>query len=182
METLSQADAMSALDPLFDDIDAICRSAHATYRAYPPSILVEHDARAAANCIYAHMFTEAERRLTARSGVEPVKVRGLNVWVIEQAVAIRFKKMDEDGRSRTYPTKQAKDYDRQLELPGLPSPPVNLVVGYFPDPTGTEIVRVQVARPMGRNLIDWCAAIVPVQDRVVGQPRWVDVTRQPRAL
>ncbi len=182
MTGYSQADAMGALDPYFDDLDAICRTAHARYRTYPPEALIEHDRRAAANCIYSHMLAEAERRLTGREGVVALNLRGLYVWVVGQVVTIRFKKMDEDGRSRTYPTKQAKDYDRQRELPGLPSPPINLVVGYLPDPTETEIVRIQVARPFGREAMDWCAALVPTSDRIVGQSRWVDVTRQARGL
>jgi hypothetical protein len=36
---------MDALgDDLLDDIDAIAREAHGTYRAYDPAILIEHDA------------------------------------------------------------------------------------------------------------------------------------------
>lgn len=96
---------MAALDPHFDDLDAICRLAHAKYRGYPPEVLLEHDRRAQASCIYAHMLAEAERRLTGRNGVHALNIRGLFVWVIGEGVTIRFKKMDEDGRSRTYPTK-----------------------------------------------------------------------------
>jgi hypothetical protein len=87
--------------------------------------------------------------------------------------------MDEDGRTKNYPTKQARDFDRQLPLPGIPYPPLNLVVGYLPNALGTVVERVQVARPAGKA-IDWCAAIVPTDDRIVGQPRWIDVTRQAR--
>jgi len=172
-------DAMSSLDPHFDDIDAICRNSLATYRQYPPEFLLDHDPRAAANCVYAHMVARADERLTGRPGVRFVNIRGLKVWVIGEVATIRFKKMDEDGRSRNYPTKQTRDYDRQLQLPGLPHPPLNLVVGYLPDPTGTEVQRVQVARPSGRQ-IDWCAAIVPFEERVHGGARWIDVTRQGR--
>jgi hypothetical protein len=182
MNPYTQADAMSALDPFLDDLDTICRDAHARYRGYPPELLIEHDRRAEASCIYAHMRSDAERRFGDRKGVVQINLRGLYVWVIEQAVTIRFKKMDEDGRSRNYPTKQAVDYDRQRELPGLPAPPVNLVVGYLLNPTETEIERIQVARPLGRQSMDWCAALVPTSDRIVGQPRWVDVTRQARAI
>lgn len=183
MPGYTQAEAMTALDPYFDDLDAICRGGHALYRRYPAEVLIEHDRRAEASCIYAHMRAEAERRLGGdRPGVVQLNVRGLFLWVIAQAVTIRFKKMDEDGRARSYPTKQAKDYDRQRELPGLPAPPVNLVVGYFLDPTETQIERIQVARPFGREMMDWCAALVPTSDRIIGQPRWVDVTRQARGL
>lgn len=172
-------DAMSALDPFFDDIDGVCREGLATYRRYPPEFLVDHDARAQASCIYAHMVARAAERFAERPGVVFKDIRQLKVWIIGEVATIRFKKMDEDGRSRNYPTAQTLDYDRQMQLPGLPSPPLNLVVGYLPDPTGTEVQRVQVARPSGRR-IDWCAAIVPVEDRAVGGARWIEVTRQGR--
>jgi len=179
MPEWSMGEAMGALDPIFDDLDAICRQGLAKYQLYPPEFRIDHDGRAAANCIYTHMVALADERLTDRAGIVFKNIRGLKVWIVGEQATIRFKKMDEDGRSRNYPTKQTRDYDRQMQLPGLPHPPLNLVVGYLPDPTGTEVVRVQVARPMGRN-IDWCAAIVPVEDRVRGEPRWIDVTRQAR--
>ena len=182
MSQWSQVEAMDSLDPLLDDIDAICRGAHALYRSYPADIRLEHDPRAEASCIYAHMLAAAERRITGRDGVTALDIRGLKLWVVSEAAAIRFKKMDEDGRSRNYPTKQAQAYDKQMQLPGLPAPPLNLVAGYVLDPTGTEVLRVQVARPLGKMLIDWCAAVVPASERVPGQRRWVDVTRQSRAL
>lgn len=87
--------------------------------------------------------------------------------------------MDEDGRSRNYPTKQAKDFDRGAELPDLPPAPMRLTVGYLPNATGTEVKRVQIARPDGRGIL-WCAAIVPADDRKEGEKRWLDVTRQRR--
>jgi hypothetical protein len=51
---------------------------------------------------------------------------------------------------------------------------VRVTVGYLLDPTETGILRVQVARPMGKGVL-WCAAIVPAG----GGKRWRDVTRQP---
>lgn len=180
MSEWSQADAMDALDPLFDDINAICREAHALYQSYPSNIRVEHDRRAEASCIYAHMVAGAERRITGQSGVAALDIKGLKLWVVGGVAAVRFKKMDEDGRSRNYPTKQTQAYDKQEQLPGLPAPPLNLVAGYLLDATGTEVIRVQVARPSGRKTIEWCAAIVDASARGAGRKRWVDVTRQGR--
>ena len=41
---------------------------------------------------------------------------GLKLWLAESAnVVIRLKKMDEDGRTANYPTKQAQDYDAQRD-------------------------------------------------------------------
>lgn len=177
MQQWTMTDAMAALDPILDDLDGICRGGFAKYRRYSPEFLIDHDARAAASCIYCHMVSDAEARLLDNASVMAKEIKGLKVWVVGEVAVVRFKKMDEDGRSRNYPTKQTRDYDRQAQLPGLPAPPLNLVVGYLPDPTGTDVVRVQVARPLGRE-IDWCTAIVPASDRGPGARRWVDVTRQ----
>lgn len=181
MTDRSMDELMQEVDGLLDDFDGICRQAFAVYRGYDSAVLVEHDARAAAACTYSHIVAEAERRFLDHAIIKPVDSRplgGLKVWRVGDAAVIRFKKHDEDGRSRNYPTKQARDYDRNRQLPGLPPPAVRLSVGYWLDPTGTVFMRTQVARPVGR-LIDWCAAIVPAQERQAGDARWIDVTRQP---
>jgi hypothetical protein len=173
-------EVMQAIDPLLDEFDLICRSAFTTYRNYDPAVLLDHDARAAANCMYAHMRSEAERRFMAHEQIAPIDSRplgGLRVWRVGEAALIRFKKHDEDGRSRNYPTPQAKKYDRGEALPGLPPPAVRLSVGYWLDPTGTEFMRTQIARPVGKS-IDWCAAVVPMEQWQEGMPRWIEVTRQ----
>jgi hypothetical protein len=167
-------------DDLLDEFDALTREAHATYRSYDPAVLIEHDARAQANCTYTHMVAAADRRFLDRVGIRPLDIRGLKLWLFEHAsVVVRFKKMDEDGRSRNYPTKQAKAFDGQLELPGLPPKPLRLTVGYLLDVTGVDFIRAQIARPDGRDAL-WCGAVIPREDRVAGERIWIDVTRQRR--
>ena len=150
----TMADLMDGLEFMLDDLDRICRDAFAKYRSYDPSALVEHDARAAAACTYCHMAADAERRWPAPTlatppeesiglDVIPIDVRGLKVWAVREVAVLRFKKHDEDGFSRNYPTKQAKDYDRGLPFPELPAPAARLSVGYLLDPTGTVFVRPQ---------------------------------------
>ncbi len=173
-------EVMEGISFLLHDFDQICRLAHATYRAYPANALVDHDTRAAAACMYCHMASHADRLLPQRPKVEPVdpkKLGGLRVWRVGDLAVLRFKKHDEDGKSRNYPTKQAKDYDRGLLLPGLPPAATRLSVGYLLDETGTVFVRTQVARPLS-NTVDWCAAIVPADERRPGVRIWTDVTRQ----
>jgi hypothetical protein len=175
--TLDQT--MNALVLYLDEFDQITRSAHARYRAYNPADLLEHDARAQAACTYSHMNAEAERRLIGKSGIIPLEIRGLKLWLFEEAnVVIRLKKMDEDGNTRNYPTEQAKGFDRGWDLPGLPMPPVRLTAGYFLDKTGTQFERSQIARPVGQKRTKWCAAIVPSEVRKPGDRAWIDVTRQ----
>jgi hypothetical protein len=152
--------------------------AHATYRTYKPEHLIELSKRAEACCIYDHMVAEAGRRFDQRADVRPIELRGLKLWVFGDHTVARFKKMDEDGISRNYPTKQAEAFDRNQQLDGIPPEPTRVTVGYWPDPTGTAVLRVQVARPNGRKRVDWCAAIVPATERIAGTKIWEDVTKQ----
>jgi hypothetical protein len=178
MPDRSIVETMDALAAYLDDFDAITRNAHARYRAYDPAVLIELDSRAQAVCTYCHMVAEADRCFMGRAGIRPFEIRGLKLWLFEEPNAVvRFKKMDEDGTTRNYPTKQARDFDAGRELPGLPMPPVRLTAGYWLDPTGVNFERSQIAKPAGRKTL-WCAAIVPQDQRREGERAWHDVTRQ----
>ena len=180
MPNRTMSETLDAFGSLLDEFDQIARSAHARFRSYRQDDLVELDIRAQAACTYAHMLADADRRFLSRPGVKTLDIRGLKLWLFEEANAVvRFKKMDEDGHSRTYPTKQAKDFDRGNDLPNLPMPPVRLTAGYLLDPTGIVFVRSQVARPVGRGAM-WCAAVVPPDERKTGERAWREVTRQSR--
>jgi hypothetical protein len=155
-----------------EDFDSIVRTGYQAYRSYSPEHLLEHDRRASAACIYCHMTEEAERRFSNRHGIVGKNIRGQKLWIIGQEAIIRFKKMDEDGKTANYPTKQAKDFDAGKDLPGIPKPAARLSVGYFQDETETEIKHVMVSRPIGRS-VEWCSGIVLCEDG-----RWTDITRQ----
>jgi hypothetical protein len=183
MPDRSMGETLNALgEAALDELADIVRIGHAKYMAYRPEDLIELDVRAQSACTYCHMHAEADRRLFDRPEIRALEIRGgLKLWLYEEASAvIRLKKMDEDGKTRNYPTKQARDYDAQRQLPELPLPPVRLTVGYWLDATGQQINRVQVARPNGRRVPTWCAAIVPKEERKAGEAIWVDVTRQKR--
>lgn len=171
---------MHRLDSLLDDLDAIPRLAHALYRTYNPQHLIEHSPRAQATCIYDHMVAEADRRFGQRDGIRPLDIRGLKLWVVGEHTVIRFKKMDEDGTTSNYPTRQARNFDQNLELDGVPPKPIRVAVGYLLSPAEDAIERVQIARPNGRKRVDWCAAIVPAVERKADAQAWIEITRQMR--
>jgi hypothetical protein len=174
-------DLMGALQPYHDILDAISREAHDTYVSrYDPSLRLEHGSRTQANCTYDHIVAAADRALLDDANVIPKDIRGLKVWIFKsQDVVIRFKKMDEFGNSRTYQTRQQKDYDKGIELPGLPVPPVRLTAGYLLDRTGSQYIRSQIARP-GEMTVDWCAALIPAELREDNTATWTEVTAQRR--
>jgi hypothetical protein len=174
-------DMMGALSPYHDVLDEIFRDGHRTYLQYDALHRIEHDARAQASCIYSHLVAAADRRLLDETNILTKEIRNLKVWIFkDQDLVIRFKKMDQDGLSQNYRTKQQQDYDAGLELPGLPSPPLRLTVGYLLDRTNSQYIRTQIAQPSGSS-VDWCAAIVSLDQREVGEPSWIDVTREKRA-
>jgi hypothetical protein len=179
----SQNAVMERLEPFLDIFDSIAREAVALYQTYPPKLRIEHSKRAAATCTYDHMVAAAERKFLNRGDIKPLTIQGLKLWLIgkDHHTVIRWKKMDEDGRSRNYQTKQAEDFDKQLELEGLPPKPTRITVGYLLESAATAVQRVQLAKPSGKN-VDWCAAIVPTDKRVDGAKIWVDVTNQSRLL
>jgi hypothetical protein len=98
------------------------------------------------------MVAEVDRRWIDRRGIVQKEINGLKVWIVGADAVIRWKKMDEDGYSSNYPTKQARDFDRGELLPGLPDPAVRLTAGYLLDPTQTQFVRAQIAKPRGKRI------------------------------
>lgn len=109
MPLRSLLDTMDSLGEFVDDFDQIARYSHARYRSYDPAILLELDARAQAARAYAHMNAEAQRRFSGRARVRDFEIRGLKLWLFEDADAVvRFKKMDEDGLARNYPPEQPR--------------------------------------------------------------------------
>src|SRR3954471_10838806 len=85
-----------------------------TYQSYPLYPKAQHDDRAAANCVYSHILTEVQGAFVIGSGAAVLDARGLKVLNIGDRVVGRFKKVDDEGRSRSYPTAQARKFDRQL--------------------------------------------------------------------
>ena len=178
------AEIMAYVEFLADDLDAICRRAFTMYSGHDPEVLLEHDPRAAAACIYAHMAFDAEQRFAALypkvQPLDPRPLGGLKIWRVGDPGAdalLRLKNMTRTAIPViTLLAKPGNTIAVKL-CPGLPPEAARLSVGYLLDATATVFVRTQIARPLARR-IDWCAALVPQEERQVGEAVWVDVTRQ----
>jgi hypothetical protein len=87
------------------------------------------------------------------------------------------KKVNEHGASRSnQSTAQARNFDRQLSLPGVPPAATRLTFGYEPDPAFSRIERVIVSCPLGATIL-WAAQVVVLDS---AHANWVDIT--PRRL
>ena len=174
---LDLAANMAVLEPHLPLLSGCVRRAFAYYQTeYPALARAAHDNAASAKNVHRHVLDEVTVATDGLRGLTMVDVRGLVVLNIHDRVVIRFKKMDEEGKSVSYPTEQAKNYDRQLPLPELPAAATRLTFGYEPDLAFSAIVRVLVACPLGPRA-HWC---VQVNEEEAGAASWVDIT--PRRL
>lgn len=66
---------------------------------------------------------------------------------VGESYILRFKKLLEDLSTSNYPTPRAQAYVQQMEIPGIPSKPLRLEIGYLPDPFITEIKGIYIVCP-----------------------------------
>src|SRR4051812_28046735 len=154
-----ESGCMAIAEPLLRDFYQAWSAAFGMYRAkYPEEVIAEHDDTTAANCIRAHMWTEVVRRFDRRAGCTLLNVRKLKVLNYRDLLVFRFKKVNSEGRHHNYQTKQQRDFDDQLPLPGIPAAATRLTSGYQPDAIGDVIERIIISRPMGQQTT-WAAQV-----------------------
>jgi hypothetical protein len=167
-----QQRVMEALEPYFERLTGICESAVDLYNSETtPKARAEHDTRAALSAIYSHAWTGYLREFDEEPGFHFMNIKGLNVLNIRDVVVARAKRVDSDGRHANHDSKQQRDFDRQLAIPGLPPAAVRVVIGYELDPAFSKVERVIVRRPMGKSTV-WSAQIVSLGDIMA----WQDIT------
>lgn len=172
---LDLATNMMVLEPYLPALAGCVRRGFATYQDsehYSPLARAAHDNAAAAKNVHRHILEEITIEIAERSGLAMVNARGLIVLNVHDRALLRFKKMDEEGQSVSYPTRQQRQFDRQLPLPNLPSAATRLTFGYEPDLAFSSIIRIMVACPLGPSS-HWC---VQINEDDAGVVSWVDIT------
>lgn len=155
MLRLSRDQALAVLRPHAERLYRIGAFPFETYqRDYPNQAL--HTPRTRANILYDLMVNQARvefRGIRGAAIVDPPS--GVVLLDIEQRAIIRFKKLDDDSLPRNYPTTAAKDWDMGEDLPGIPSSPQRLTLGYRLNRLQTAIQSVLVSNTLaGRLLYD----------------------------
>ena len=169
--TLDQQTCMEVLAPHLSLVHDRIHEGFGKYLGYPAKFKADHDDRAAASCVHAHILTGIDDAIADIPGVALIDARGLKVLNVKDRIVARFKKVDANGRSRSYPTRQARRFDRQLGLPNLPPAATRLTIGYEPDPAFSAVARVIVSCPLGSTIL-WCSQIVMEATAAT----WVDIT------
>jgi hypothetical protein len=90
--------------------------------------------------------------------------------ILNQSLAIRFKKLDNTLRTsniRTIQVEMFDDPDEQLELPEMPPRATYVNAGYTLDKVGTAAKKVYVTCPDGPNSFCW---IICLDEEITSQP------------
>jgi len=169
-----QAKVMDTVAPFLKRLYVLFDGAIDLYNGkYPAEVRAQHSDRAAANNVYCHAWHALEQEFSEEPGFQFRELEGrLNVLLIRDALVMRVKKVDANGRWRNHKSKQQAKFDGQLPLPGLPPEATRVVLGYHPDAVFSCVERV-ILRPARGT---WVSQIV--EDGAAYE--WVDIT--PKSL
>ena len=116
---------------------------------FSEDIRCDTDPRTRASFVFDRMVKHARRLFDGKKGVRIDNQGDIFLVVLYEKLAIRFKKLNKDKRSRNYPTQQTIDFYEQLGLPNMPTKATRLVVGYQLNNLETEIEAILIVCPNG---------------------------------
>jgi hypothetical protein len=143
----------AALAPLFKIMEQIVREGFNFYFGQYGPVAFTHSPRTRASIINDHIVDLAKQRLP-EYGVRPSKRMQRNLFDVQGNCVLHFKKLDRNKLSSNYPTLFSLEFNRQMELPGLPATLPRLKVGYVPTRDWSGIEDVFVTCPNG-DRIEW---------------------------
>jgi hypothetical protein len=141
------------------------------YRKTDAELRSEYDDTTVANVVRAHMWHEVQARFQGRPGCATRSISGLKLLFYKDLFVWRFKQVNGRGRHSNVQTKQQRDFDLRLPLPGIPPPATRLTSGYQPDASGESIERIVVSRPYGKS-VDWVAQVNVIDKKAT----WIEIT------
>lgn len=171
---LTQAKAQELLGPYLPAIKEIILAGFNYYHRRYADECHKHQARSRANLVNDHIVAFANDKLSRMSGVRHLSVFGRKLFQIRDQLVLHFKKLDRRKIASNYPTLFALDFNKQLELPGLPATLPRLIAGFVPSSDWTRIEAVYVTCPNGDKVgwfIDLTAATQQIETIELGKER-----------
>ena len=160
MPLVPMSKALADLEPHLGAIAAIAVKAWDRYHELPEADRMIFGARERANCVHAYMVHYAAEYVAVAVGrlrcFERNQMCGV---VIDNKYAIRFKKLDEESRSRNQPSRQVDEFRCQVELDGIDASH-HLELGYVLNRPGTKLLDVRLVHPAGDG-VAWAKSIAP---------------------
>ena len=156
MSLIEMSEAQELLHPYVDFLYAWPTQAWDTYhRLMPKELLVEFSPRTRASAVHDLMLANAS--IDEAPELKVFNYRKMKGVLIAGRLVARFKKLSEDGKSCSIPTKQVRDFRHQCSLPGFPCTH-NVELGYVLNEAQTEIAEVLVTQPSGKG-VAWTLSI-----------------------
>ncbi len=154
---MSTFDAQAGGDvvaPLRDILISSVKAGWDRWKGLPAGARKSLTPTARANIVRDFIVDEATHRLKDITGVKRID-SGLRVLfrVAGQCLLV-FKKLDDQGLGRNYPTQSALKFQTQEHLPGIPAEP-RMHVGYTLTREGADIDRVLVSYVHERKDLSW---------------------------
>lgn len=159
--------AHGALSQHFPNLWSVVDGAWNDYQTkIPPDVRASASTRSRASLIHDFMVKRSLEIAETSSDVSFVRHRmmfALTFKSPEGFIAMRLKKLGENGVSKNNPTKQVDDFRNQAEIPGLDAR-YHLEIGYILSPAQDSIQSIELVCPSGAGVY-WMAEVTPVTIR-----------------
>jgi hypothetical protein len=151
MALIEQQDAISILEPHLPAFYNCIDGAWKDYISYPIEKRIVHTPRSRASLVHDHMVDRATKYAAREGGAQIVERSGLYLFVFGGQIAVRFKKFDEELKTRNQPSNQVQQFKNQMQLPGVQAS-YNLESGYILSADSQSLAAVHLVCPSGTGV------------------------------
>jgi len=151
MALIEQHDAILILNKHLSAFYGVVGGAWQDYISYPIEKRIVHSPRSRASLVHDHMVYRAMKYAAMESGVQIIERSGLYLFIFGGQIAVRFKKFDEELKTRNQPSGQVQQFKAQMQLPGVHSAH-NLESGYILSADAQSLAAVHLVCPSGTGV------------------------------
>lgn len=114
---------------------------------------INFEKRTIANLVHDFIKDRVKQQYFQIENVETKEFNKIFGLHIDKKFLIRFKKINADYTTSNVKTKQTRNFEKQVEIEGLPKQATFLYAGYIPNPTWTSIKDIFIMCKKGGNVI-----------------------------
>lgn len=150
MAIVDQETAVEELKDHFSDLESIVHNAWKDVNTLPTSSLIVMSARSRASLVHDHIIAHAASYADRVANAHPFVRKQMRGLVLNGRYAVRFKKFDDENKSKNQPTQQVAEFRSQIELDGIDAMH-HLEIGYLTNELDTDVIDVRIACPSGEG-------------------------------
>lgn len=157
MAQIEENQVKELLGEKIEDLWEIVNGGWSDYlKLYPDSAKLLHSSGTRASIVHDHQIARASQYALKNQvfGAALVNLSKMQVLLIDQKFAIRFKKLDSGKKSSNQPTNQVIKFQSQDQLDGLPET-FNLEAGYVLSKDEKEVSEIYLVCPNGSKKNFW---------------------------